>query len=189
MLRKYSVLIVLLAIVSCGEGEFTPKPRGYFRINLPAKEYSALNRSLPYNFELNKEAQWISKPYNWGDVYYPKLKARLQITYKPVTEQNLEKLLNDSRSLAYEHTVKADGIGERVYSNAEQKVHGILYSLEGDAATSTQFFVTDSTDHFLRGVLYFYASPNADSLRPVNKFMMDETIHLIETLQWQNSLP
>jgi len=68
----------------------------------------------------------------------------------------------------------------------EERVFGLFYRLKGNAATSTQFFATDSSKHFLRGVLYFYAVPNADSLRPADRYMANEILHLINTLEWQN---
>ncbi len=99
----------------------------------------------------------------------------------------MESLLEDGRKLAYEHTSMASGIGEKVFSDPESEVYGVVYNIQGEAATNIQFFMTDSTSHFLRGVLYFYAEPNVDSLQPVNDFMQDEIIHLIETLQWKSS--
>ncbi|MEQ9262339.1 MAG: gliding motility lipoprotein GldD [Owenweeksia sp.] len=190
VLKKLSILIVLLTgLVACKE-EYTPKPRGYFRLEVPDTSYTRFSPgNCPYSFELNSAAIWIDKPRCWGDIYYPSIKARMQLTYKPVTPENLDTLLRDGQELAIKHQVKADGMREKEYADPLQSVYGILYRIQGDAATSTQFFVTDSTDHFLRGVLYFYAPPNADSLRPVNNFMFDETVRLIESLQWQNSLP
>ncbi|HAD96023.1 MAG TPA: gliding motility lipoprotein GldD [Cryomorphaceae bacterium] len=188
--RKISLCFVALAwLVGCKE-EYTPKPRGYFRLEVPDSTYSRFSPgNCPYSFEMNNTAQWIDKTHCWGDVYYPSIKARMQLTYKPVNPDNLDTLLRDGQELAMKHQVKADGMQERLYQNPEQSVYGILYRIQGDAATSTQFFVTDSVDHFLRGVLYFYAPPNADSLKPVNDFMYDETVRLVETLQWQNWSP
>jgi hypothetical protein len=57
--------------------------------------------------------------------------------------------------------------------------------MKGEIATSTQFFMTDSADHYLRGVVYFYSQPNPDSLKPVDDFIADEVIQLIESLQWK----
>lgn len=191
MRTKIIGLLAVLAMVGCnGSEDYSPKPRGYFRLNLPAKEYQLLQNDCPYTFEYNKNAQWQkARRECWGDVYYPTIKARLQLTYKEVTPENLETLLNDGRELAYKHAVKADGIQEKLYTDKQRGVYGILYNIQGEAATNTQFFVTDSTEHFLRGVLYFYAEPNVDSLRPVNQYMYDEVVHLIETLRWQNSSP
>ncbi len=181
--------VALAWLVGCKE-EYTPKPRGYFRLEVPDSTYSRFSPgNCPYSFEMNNTAQWIDKTHCWGDVYYPSIKARMQLTYKPVNPDNLDTLLRDGQELAMKHQVKADGMQERLYQNPEQSVYGILYRIQGDAATSTQFFVTDSVDHFLRGVLYFYAPPNADSLKPVNDFMYDETVRLVETLQWQNWSP
>lgn len=184
-------LVLLPLIIACGgDDNFTPKPRGYFRIGLPAKEYQELDINCGYSFEYNKAARWedARKPC-WGDVYYPKLKARLQLTYKPVTDNNLDTLLEDSRRLAFEHISVADGLKEELIDGQKENVYGILYRIRGEAATNVQFFVTDSTENFLRGVLYFYAEPNEDSLQPVNDFMYDEVVHLIETLKWENSSP
>lgn len=186
-----SLLVLALLITSCGEEEaYAPKPHGYFRIGLPATEYQELDLGCNYSFEYNKQARWEQAAKEcWGDIYYPSIKARLQLTYKPVYDDNLETLLNDSRELAFKHTVKADGIKENLIMGEDENMYGILYRIRGEAATNVQFFVTDSTENFLRGVLYFYAEPNEDSLQPVNDYMYREIEHLIETLKWQNSLP
>ena len=189
-LRRISFLILSLVFLTGCKEENTPKPRGYFRLDVPGTSYSRFTPSgCPYSFDMNSAARWIDKSRCWGDIYYPSIRARMQLTYKPVTPQNLDTLLRDGQELALKHQVKADGMQERLYENPGKSVYGILYRIQGDAATSTQFFVTDSVNHFLRGVLYFYAPPNADSLKPVNDFMYDETTRLIESLQWQNSLP
>lgn len=187
VLKKFSLLFLLL-LFACEEENYSPKPRGYFRIELPSSEYVELNDSLPYTLKINKNAQWQGhkKIKGWGDIYYPSLKARLKLTYKAIKGDNLDRLLNDSRQMVYEHTRKADGIDDILLSIPENDVHGMIFKIAGDAATNTQFFVTDSSSHFLRGVVYFYASPNADSLRPLNEFMMAETQELIESLKWQN---
>lgn len=191
MPKNRILLLLLPLLVACnGNDSFTPKPHGYFRINLPEKEYTTLDINCPYTFEYNKNARWEQVRHQcWGDIYYPSIKARVQMTYKPVTENNLDTLLNDSRDLAFKHTVKADGIKEDLIAGKEENVYGILYQIRGEAASNLQFFATDSTNHYLRGVLYFYAEPNEDSLQPVNDYMYEEIVHLIETLKWQNSLP
>lgn len=177
-----------LILASCAENE-SPRPYGYPRIDLPAKEYKVaeVDPECPYSFEMNENAVWEMdmRGQCWGNVVYPTLRAKVQLTYKPI-ENNLQDLLEEAHGLAYNHTVKADGIQESLYENSENRVYGLMYRLRGDAATATQFFLTDSTDHFLRGVVYFYASPNADSLRPANVFMADEVMRMIETTKWNN---
>jgi gliding motility-associated lipoprotein GldD len=83
------------------------------------------------------------------------------------------------------HINKADAINELVINNKASSVFGILYDLKGNTATSVQFYVTDSTNHYLRGSLYFESEPNADSLAPVIDFFREDIIHIIETLKWK----
>lgn len=196
MTGKNKFLLVCLScfLFACAdEQKGTPKPLGYFRLTPPASTYQQLNADCPFTFEYNQKAVWqpiANRGVCWGDLYFKSIRARVQLTYKSVNnEKDLNQFLEDGRTMAYKHAVKADGIREQEFNFPQKQVHGILYSIAGDAATSTQFFATDSTNHFLRGVVYFYASPNADSLKPVNDFMQVEMKHLIESLEWQNSLP
>jgi gliding motility-associated lipoprotein GldD len=184
MLPIFAALI-LISIGACKQN-YTPKPKGYFRIALPAEEYQNLQTNCPYTFEYNQVAKWVPKEKCWANIKYPSLRATVQLTYKSVNDTNLNQLIADGHRLAYEHTVKAAGIEENLIYDDSALVYGLLYRLQGDAATTTQFFVTDSTRHFLRGVVYFYAIPNADSLQPVSDFMAQEMLHLVNTLEWQN---
>ena len=180
------VFILFTLLISCSDAPI-PKPMGYFRVGLPDHKYSiAQIDDCPYSFELNSSARILKKENCWSDVEYPDLKATIQLTYHNFDVYNLEKLIDDGRRMAYSHTKVADGMNERIYINHENSVYGILYEMKGQVATSTQFFMTDSTDNFLRGVLYFYSHPNPDSLRDVNKFMEQEIQHMIETLKWKN---
>jgi gliding motility-associated lipoprotein GldD len=184
------LLLLPLLVVACSDNDsYTPKPRGYFRIDLPEREYEQLETDCPYSFEINTSAEFNQQQNCWATLSYPGLDAQVQLTYKDVKENKLEDLLQEGSKLAYKHVVKADGIREKLFTDTLSDVHGILYQIQGEAATSTQFYMTDSTEHYLRGVLYFYAEPNVDSLKPANEFMYGEIIHLIETLEWQNSSP
>lgn len=185
-IAKYLLIFSFLIGTGC-DADYSPKPSGYFRIATPDAEYQMFEEDCHYQFEFNEVAKLKEKGACWYDIRYPQLKATLQLTYREVNENNLDTLLQEGHNLAYKHTVKADGIEEKLFLNEEQEVYGLLYKLKGEAASSLQFFMTDSTDHFLRGVLYYYASPNADSLRPVNEFMEQELVHLIESLQWVDS--
>ena len=188
-LRAFSVLLLLLSF-SCKQ-EYIPKPHGFFRISFPDKAYHRLDSvGLPYNFEIPNYSKIIpdkdrlAEPY-WVNLIVPKHKAELHISYKKVGK-NLAQLLEDSHTLAYNHAIKADAINEKVYVNHEKKVYGTIYLIEGNAASPLQFYLTDSTDNFLRGALYFREVPNIDSLRPVIEFLTPDIIHLIETTGWKN---
>lgn len=186
-MNKTLIIFAFLIFVACADENPVPKPKGYFRIALPQQNYTSLEIDCPYAFDINENARWIEKRSCWGDIHYPDLNATLQLTYKEVNDSNLNRLLGEAHRLAYEHSVRADGIDENVIYDEKERTFGLFYDIKGDAATNAQFFVTDSSNHFLRGVLYFYAVPNADSLQPVNKFMNEEILHLVNTLKWQNS--
>jgi gliding motility-associated lipoprotein GldD len=185
-LRFLLPVISLLFLIGCSE-DYQPKPEGYFRIGVPTSIYEPLVTGCPYTFNKNTQAIWVAKNNCWGDLKYPSIRATVQFTYKQIENDNdLQNVLKEAQDLAYKHTVAAQGIGEKLYTNPDKNMHGILYNMQGNAASSTQFFVTDSASHFLRGVLYFYSTPNADSLKPVNEFMQAEMVQLIESIEWVN---
>ncbi|KAB2815890.1 gliding motility lipoprotein GldD [Phaeocystidibacter marisrubri] len=192
MMRMHKLTLAVLAILgfaSC-DNESTPRPFGYMRIDLPSTEYAPVQMAsdCPYTFDMNTEAEWAEDKGGtcWGDVNYPSIKAQIQLTYKDLNTVDFGELLDEVHDLAYKHSVRADGIRDEVFSNAKHDVYGLLYRMKGEAATTTQFFVTDSTDHFLRGVVYFYASPNPDSLKPVDEFMANEVVKMMESTRWKN---
>jgi gliding motility-associated lipoprotein GldD len=87
--------------------------------------------------------------------------------------------------LSYEHSVKADNILEQPFVNIESKVYGSLFEVQGNAASQTQFFVTDSTTHFLTGSVYFYTKPNYDSILPAAAYLQNDIRNIMETLRWK----
>lgn len=183
------VLAGMIFFVSC-DGDYTPKPRGFFRIELPEKSYVLYNPfDCPYSFEypsyarVETDSGSNSEPC-WINIDYPQFQAEINISYKPVTG-DLENYLEDSRTLAYRHTVRAEAINEKLIETENPEVHGIYYELEGNTASAVQFFVTDSTRHFLRGSLYFNVAPQRDSLNPVIDFVKEDIVHMINTFQWK----
>jgi len=169
--------------------KYTPKPRGYFRIDFPDKEYHLFNDTCPYTFEYPRygtivpNSDYLSEPC-WMNIEFPQYKGKIHISYKPISD-NIGALLEDSHTLAYKHTIKAEAINERLFIDEENRVYGVMYDISGDAASSVQFFVTDSITHFVRGSLYFNLQPNSDSLAPVIDFFREDIIHLIETIRWK----
>ena len=115
---------------------------------------------------------------------YPLLKGTIFITYQPV-RNNLDSLLRDAQKLPLEHTIKADAIEGDIYTNDLHKVYGMFYELEGDAASQAQFYITDSTTHFLTGAVYFNTQPNYDSIYPAADYIKQDMRYLMETLRWQ----
>lgn len=174
---------------SC-ERAYIPRPYGYFRVDLPEHTYRTIDTlNLPYRFDLSGSARVVSRTAEgekyWIDVTYSQLNANIYCSYKPVTG-NLIDLTEDARKIVYKHSIRADGIGERVFDNAEKNVYGILYDLKGNTASSVQFILTDSTQHFVRGALYFNNVPNKDSIAPMAEFIREDIVRLMESFEWKN---
>lgn len=184
-----SIMTVIITVISNGCSNDVPRPRGYFRIELPEKNYVKFdNDSFPYLFDYANIANIERKatkdePY-WVDVVYPRLNARIYCSYKHV-DGNFREVNEDARSFVYKHTIKADDITEQPYVDDSAKVYALLYELKGNTASAIQFVATDSVKHFFRGALYFNNTPNQDSVAPVREYIREDIIKLLESLRWR----
>lgn len=187
----FTFIIIAIIFSACSNNEYVPKPRGYYRIELPEKGYKDYSSGCNYSFKIpvyadvRNDSSRDSQPC-WKNVVYPTLNGRLHLSYFKIENQKmLGSLIEDSRRLVFKHTVKAEGIQESKISNDNSKVYGLFYDIEGNAASSIQFFVTDSTNNFLRGALYFYAEPQADSIAPVLEFVKKDIMIMLESFNWK----
>ena len=182
------VLLLVMAMVSCGKAT-APKPYGYYRITVPDTAYTdfaSLYLRYPYSFALSQNAQVqprADEPY-WINIYYPALDATIHCSYKPV-QHNLRELTNDALEFVYRNASFANAIPEREYSHPEAQVYGVLFDLEGNTASSCQFFITDSTRNFFRASVYCNCPPNADSLAPVYNYLRKDVIRMVESFEWK----
>lgn len=195
MKRFAACLLCCCLLAACRPQTFTPKPRGYYHIELPEHQYQAFdNPDYPYTFEypvygkvVRDTAFFDAKPENpyWINIDIPSLSGRIYISYKQISgPQSLEKLLSDAHFMSYYHTKRADYLQDGSFRN-EYGVTGLTYHWGGDAASSYQFIATDSIQHFIRGALYFDATPNADSIKPVADFLQKDIEHMLKTMRWQ----
>ena len=190
-MKKVVLLLLVLCCVACGNDP-VPKPKAFLRLDYPKHQYVETQTALPFTFEKNSFATDISdvrisrdqKTYGI-DITYPSLKDTIYITYKKVTNDNLELLLMDAQNITQKHSQKADEITEQPYINPERKVYGMFYEVGGNAASQSQFYVTDSTRHFITGSLYFYTKPNYDSILPAAHYLKRDIQHLMETIKWK----
>lgn len=182
------ILLLLAAGTLACSRPHTPREYGYFRIRLPEHTYMPTeSKGYPYQFELSDYAyiQPVSQSGEnyWINIIYPQLNAHIHCSYKPV-RNNLGNLSADAEEFVYNHSMKATSIPEQEYVDDDKHVYGVMYYLEGNTATPTQFYITDSTHHFFRGALYFNCVPNQDSLAPMIEYIREDITHLIETFQW-----
>jgi gliding motility-associated lipoprotein GldD len=183
-MRKIVAVIMLILVVSCKE-EVLPKPKAYLSLTYAPATYKTITEKRPYTFLVSELATVKSEKNNWLKVQYPKLKASIDITYRPI-EGNLKELLAESEKLVYKHAVKAEQIVPKDYTNGANKVYGSLYEITGNAASQIQFHVTDSTKNFIKGSLYFYTKPNYDSVLPAIAYIKKDIMKLMESLTWKN---
>ena len=190
MKKLVAILFLCTILVGCGK-KAQPKPYGYFRIDIPEHEYVEANNLGPYSIEKSRHCHpdttdntHATEADEWINLVYPTLNAKIHLSYKRINESTFQQVTEESHSLAYKHTVRADAIQESYYGNDTTHVYGILYEMKGNAASPAQFYVTDSVHNFLRGSLYFNHIPNADSIAPAANYVLQDMIHLIETLEW-----
>jgi len=189
---RYSLIFIsisLIFLLACKE-TYTPKPHAYFRINFPSHHYQNYSNDCGFSFEIPEysaiypDSSKNSEPC-WYNLYYIPFNAKLHLSYKAINETNkLVILKEDARELVYKHTVKAEEIQENFFKTDNGNT-GILYLLDGSTATAINFYLTDSTQHFMRGALYFSARINRDSLDPIINFLETDIKHLINTFSWK----
>lgn len=174
---------ILLLFVSC-KNETQPKPKAVLRLEYEPPTYESFSENCPFEFEKNTLSVAKKNENCSFEIAYKTMKATIYLTYKPVNN-NLPNLLKDAQKLTYEHTIKASNIVEQPYIDAQHKVYGMFYEVDGNAASQSQFYVTDSVSHFLTGSIYFRVKPNFDSIQPAAHYLKNDIRKLMETLRWK----
>lgn len=187
-LKLFIVVFITVFFISCDETP-VPRKRGYLRIEIPKAEYKIFDpANCPFKFEISQlavpvpDTNSLSEPC-WWYINYPSLNGQIFLSYKNINN-NFDSFAEDARTLVYKHTQRANSIDEEMISN-EYHSTGILYNIGGDAASSVQFYVSDSSKHFLRGALYFNSKPNSDSLAPVIQYIKQDIARMLATMQWK----
>jgi gliding motility-associated lipoprotein GldD len=195
IMRNFLVLTFIGFVVmlcSCAGDSYSPKPRGYHKIEFPEKAYRLFDKGCAYSFEYPVYAEAVAEGNNanepcWYNLYFKQFNGKLHMTYYDVLSRNeYNGLVEDARTFAFKHTVKANAIDQKLISYPAKKVYGIYYAIEGNTASSVQFFLTDSVKHYFRGALYFNERPQYDSIQPVVAFIKKDLDRMISTFKWNN---
>ena len=182
-MRFLFVLFSTLVLTSC-QDDVLIKPKAQLSLDYAKANYKDFESDCDYSFEKNEWALLKKKKDCGLNLYYPKMKATLYITYQKVNKTNLTSLLKDAQKLTYDHAQKAESIPEQPFVNPDKKVYGMFYMLNGNAATQAQFYITDSVHHFVSGALYFEAKPNFDSIYPAVVYLRNDMRHIMESMEW-----
>lgn len=177
------MLFITVVLTSC-KGDILPKPKAMLRLEFPPGNYRQYDGDCSYGFAVNELSTLKQKTDCSMEIDYPMMKGSIFLTYKPV-DNNIRELLLDAEKLTYEHVVKADAISPKEYVNPDKDVYGMFYEVTGNAASQSQFYVTDSLNHFVTGSLYFYAKPNYDSIYPAAIYLQKDIRRIMESLEWK----
>ena len=178
---------------------FNPKPRIYPRVYYPERQFVKLSQNYcPFEFEhpnymsYKQDTLLVNEPSKhpcWFNLYFPSLNGNLHFTYTPLRQETIKeslyKVYRDAYKLAEEHNRKAVGNEDLIINIPERQIYGVLFNIEGHVASSFQFVLTDSSRHALRGSLYFQSRPNPDSMRPIQEFLKEDIINIINTFNWK----
>jgi gliding motility-associated lipoprotein GldD len=198
-MRIFAIIIVaVLFLAACGGNtDYSPKPRGYYRVVFPKKEYREYVSDYPFTFlypkyaniELDKQSRTDPKLLNMQyllNMQFPQFNGTLHLSYESISSKKVfNELIEDAHKLAFKHTVKATGIDEGVIKFPDRKVYGIYYTIDGNAASSVQFYLTDSVKNYLRGALYFNSEPRLDSIQPVLNFVKQDVNVMLKSFKWK----
>ena len=210
---QYIPLVACFLMVACNS-PYVSKKRGYFIIELPKHAYKSFDKEqFPFSFEFPVYAQIVrdstyfdatpENPY-WINVDFPQFHSKIFLSYKVIGGKAIykikqangsykdsvsinifDKLVNDAYTLTNKNNVVSNSINEKLF-HTDNGVGGVFFKVGGNAATAKQFFLTDTTRHFLRGALYFEVAPNVDSLKPIQDFLQVDIYHMIQTFKWKN---
>ncbi len=180
--------LVFCCLFSCSD--YTPKPKGYLRIEPEAPRYMPFSKDgMPFAFDISHlavvELPPAGLPPTWVNIGYPTLKAKIYCSYLPVTRQAFPEIDRESRALLLRQVRQAT-VAEKAYSHPEANVYATLFEVSGEAPSPIQFIVTDSVKHFFRGALYYEQYGNADSIAPVTRYLQTDIRELIQSFYWKN---
>ncbi len=184
MFKNAIFIFAALLLVSCGKDP-VPKPYGELRLEYPAPKYQKFENNCNYTFEYSDFANITdAKKPCWYYLNYPKMKAKVFVTYYPI-QNDFAAHIQEAEKMVYEHTIKASAIDTKSFEYPEKKVYGNFYELKGQSASNLQFYITDSTKHFVTAYLYFNTRPKPDSLAPAVDYIKRDMKHLLDTFEWK----
>jgi gliding motility-associated lipoprotein GldD len=194
MYKLSGVLFTSVFFLIACNSPYSVKNKGYAKLSFPEKYYQVFNKQeAPFSFEyptysvidntVNKQRTGMQKG-KWLNIRFPSQEATIYISYIAMQAKQLDTLVKDAYTFANNHNNMASSIADSLFKNP-QGVEGIFFTIGGEVATPYQFFLTDSTRHFFRGALYYDATPNQDSLAPVNAFLLKDIQHILNTFRWK----
>jgi gliding motility-associated lipoprotein GldD len=187
-MSKYKLIpLFFLLLIGCKSGKQPiPKPPTYLKIALPENNSKLYQDECRFSFEKPAyfEVQKVDGSCN-RDIHFSSLNGTLHLSVIDM-EAALAAYVDYAIDKVEEHKIKATAILDTSFVNSENSVFGTFFELKGNVATPFQFYLTDSTDRFVAGVVYFNTRPNYDSIRPVLNFVKDDLYQMMESWRWES---
>ncbi|MGJ8683848.1 MAG: gliding motility lipoprotein GldD [Nonlabens sp.] len=184
-LKALLIIGIIAVLSSCGDNELQPKPQAQLALQYPTPEYQKMEKdNCPFNFEINSYARVLAKSDCSMKIEYPFMEATVYMDYAPV-QDNIRELLIDGQKLSFSHNRMADVIDDKIYINPDKSAYGMMYSIEGNAASNVQFYLTDSVQNFVTASLYFDRTPNYDSIYPAIDYIKLDMRKMMESMTWK----
>jgi gliding motility-associated lipoprotein GldD len=189
-LKIYRILLavsLIPAFWACKES-YTPKPRGYFRIELPAAAYITVTAdSLPYSLDVPKSATIAFNATNGLTITYPEtLSAKIYCSYLNVNTDSFPAAVNEAYRLSAAQMKNSQEPRRENYSNEEAHVFASVLQSKGASAVPLQFILTDGQHRIFRGVLMYDSLHDVDSIMPVTDYLRHDISRIIESFNWKD---
>ena len=191
----FRVLLAFLILntYSCKEPAPVPKPPTYLNIHFPDHTYSNVMGDCPYEFKLaslykyktieNSKINSCIQEINLGP-----LNGSLYLYYIALpSKDSLAEIINFANDKVDEHKIIADKIEFVQIINPKNRVFGTFFELKGNVATNFQFYLTDSSQNFIRGEVLLNCRPNYDSLRPTLSYLKVDLLELVHNFKWKKN--
>ena len=187
------LFFVCIIFSSCNDPAPVPKPPTYLNINFPDHTYSYVKGDCPYEFKL-------SSLYNYKTIENSKLNSCIQeIDLGPLkgslylyyialpSKDSLAEIINFANDKVDEHKIIADKIEFVQIIDSKNSVFGTFFELKGNVATNFQFYLTDSSQNFVRGEVLLNCRPNYDSLRPSLDYLKVDLLEMVHNFKWRKN--
>lgn len=196
-MRYIWIILALLIVSSCQDEKVaTPRPKQYPRIIWP--DNHMVTQELPQcQFRLNVPAyaEIVQKKQDsdqaqqhpcWFDIRMSVFSATMYCSYYRIDKLNTySKLVDDAYTMVSKHNVKANSRDE-IAIQTTQGSKGIIFKIAGPVATPYQFFLSDTSSHFIRGSLYFDNKLDQDSMDMIKDLLIEDMNNVVGSIQWKN---
>lgn len=177
------IIFLALIVFSCNNNVNLPKQKAYFAPEFEIPTYKKISLDCNYTFNINFQAS-INNIKNCNyEIYYKNLNAKIFIN-QIVLSNSIETVLNTFNQKINENSRLSDQIIQSNYVNIDKKIYSKLYSFVGNSPSNIQFYVTNQTDKFLTGSLFFETEPNYDSLFPYIDYIRNDIKKMVDSFRW-----